>query len=96
MSSSLCLAHCFQRLVAAAFAVSSSSNSFAFAAAMLRLLRRDHPSPASSRQAGQPCCGRRPAATLGLADVCPHHETERGVAAKVLGRPVAQKDAGGS
>ena len=25
----------------------------------LRLLRRGHPSPASSRQAGQPCCGRR-------------------------------------
>jgi len=24
-----------------------------------RLLRRDHPSPASSRQAGQPCCGHR-------------------------------------
>ena len=26
---------------------------------LLRLLRRGHPSPASSRQAGQPCCGRR-------------------------------------
>ena len=26
---------------------------------LLRLLRRDHPSPASSRQAGQPCCGHR-------------------------------------
>ena len=26
---------------------------------LLRLLRRDHPSPASSRQAGQSCCGRR-------------------------------------
>jgi hypothetical protein len=26
---------------------------------LLRLLRRDHPSPASSRQAGQLCCGVR-------------------------------------
>ena len=25
---------------------------------LLRLLRRGHPSPASSQQAGQPCCGR--------------------------------------
>ena len=49
-----------------------------------RLLRRDHPSPASSRQAGQPCCGHRHGHPF--ADVCPHHETERGAAAKVLGR----------
>ena len=26
---------------------------------LLQLLRRDHPYPASSRQAGQPCCGHR-------------------------------------
>ena len=55
--SSLCLAHCFQRLAAAAFAASSSSNSFAFACSyrpLLRLLRRGHPSPASSLPEHQP------------------------------------------
>jgi len=51
--------------LSSAFAASSSSSSFAFAAGLckgplLQLLRRDHPGyPASSRLAGQPCCGRR-------------------------------------
>ena len=94
------MAHCFQRLAAAAFAASSSSKSFAFACShccgccgAATLLLPVDPSPASSRQAGQPCCGRRHGHPCGCK--CPHHETERGAAAKVLSRTGSEGVRGG-
>ena len=83
----------FQRLAAAAFAASSSSNPYAFAcshccgccgAATLLL-------PVAGRQASLAAVS----AMATLADVCPHHETERGAAAKVLGRTGSEGVRGG-
>ena len=55
-------------------------------------VRRGHPSPASSgRQASLAAV----AAMATLADVCPHHETERGAAAKVLSRTGSEGVRGG-
>ena len=79
-----------ERLAAAAFAASSSSSSFAFAAAFAVLVAAAARPPLScpsrsSWQAGWPCCGLQQCAMATLADVCPHHETERGAAAKGAG-----------
>jgi hypothetical protein len=72
----------------AAFAASSIAILLLLLQPLLRLLRRDHPSPV-------PVAGRQVSlaavtAMATLADVCPHHVTERGVAAKVRVAPEAK------
>ena len=75
--------HCFQRLAAAFAASSSSMNSFAFAAAFGCC---GATTSIASRQASLAAV----AAMATLANVCPHHETERGAAAKVMVAPDAK------
>ena len=58
---------------------------------LLRLLRRDHPSPASSRQAGQPRCGRRHGHPCGCLS-SPLRRSERGGSQRcwLLGRIISE------
>ena len=62
---------------------------------LLRLLRRGHPSPILLPVAGRQASLAAVADMATLADVCPHHETERGAAAKVLGRTGSEGVRGG-
>ena len=66
----------------AAFAAPSIAILLLLLQPLLRLLRRDHPSPASSRQASLAAV----IAIATLSDVCPQYVTERGAAAKILAR----------
>ena len=57
---------------------------------LLRLLRRGHPSPILLPVAGRQASLAAVADMATLADVCPHHETERGLAARCWVAPEAK------